>query len=62
MFRVNSRMKAYLTSYLWTSFGVYLFDSACKRIIVDYNSTCLLQFLKFVVLFSRIMFLKSHLF
>ena len=33
---------------------VYLLDSACK--------CCSLQFFKFVVLFSRIMFLKSDLF
>ena len=47
-------MKAHLTGYFLTYRCVYLLDSACKR--------CSLQFFKFVVLFSRIMFLKSDLF
>ena len=53
-------MKAYLIDYFWTSGYVYLFDSACKTILVNYNSTCSLQFFIIVVLFSRIMFFKSH--
>ena len=47
-------MKAYLTGYFLTYRCFYLLDSACKG--------CSLQFFKFVVLFSRIMFLKSDLF
>ena len=47
-------MKAHLTGYFLTYRCVYLLDSACKG--------CSLQFFKFVVLFSRIMFLKSDLF
>ena len=47
-------MKAHLTGYFLTYRCVYLLDSACK--------CCSLQFFKFVVLFSRIMFLKSDLF
>ena len=47
-------MKAHLTGYFLTYRCVYLLDSACKG--------CSLQFFKFVVLFSRIMFLKSGLF
>ena len=47
-------MKAHLTGYFLTYHCVYLLDSACKG--------CSLQFFKFVVLFSRIMFLKSDLF
>ena len=47
---VHSCMKS---CYFSTSLFVYLFDSACKRIIVNY-STCSLKFYKFVVLFSRI--------
>ena len=47
-------MKAHLTGYFLTYCCVYLLDSACKG--------CSLQFFKFVVLFSPIMFLKSDLF
>ena len=47
-------MKAHLTGYFLTYRCVYLLDSACKG--------CSLQFFKFVVRFSRIMFLKSDLF
>ena len=47
-------MKAHLTGYFLTYHCVYLLDSACKG--------CSLQFFKFVVRFSRIMFLKSDLF
>ena len=47
-------MKAHLTGYFLTYRSVYLLDSACTG--------CSLQFFKFVVLFSRIMFLKSDLF
>ena len=47
-------MKAHLTGYFLTYRCVYLLDSACKG--------CSLQFVKFVVRFSRIMFLKSDLF
>ena len=47
-------MKAHLTGYFLTYRCVYLLVSACKG--------CLLQFFKFVVLFSRTMFLKSDLF
>ena len=50
---MNSGMKAHLTNYFLTYRCVYLLDSACKG--------CSLQFLKFVVLFSPIMFLKSDL-
>ena len=46
-------MKAHLTGYFLTYGCVYLLDSACKG--------CSLQFFK-LVLFSRIMFLKSDLF
>ena len=46
-------MKAHLTGNFFTYGCVYLLDSACKG--------CLLQFFKFVVLFSC-MFLKSDLF
>ena len=48
-------MKAHLTGCFLTYRCVYLLDSACKV-------GCSLQFFKFVVLFSRIMFLKSDLF
>ena len=47
-------MKAHLTGYFLTYRCVYLLDSACKGFS--------LQFFKFVVLFSPIMFLKSDLF
>ena len=47
-------MKAQLTGYFLTYGCVYLLDSACKG--------CSLQFFKFFVLFSPIMFLKSDLF
>ena len=47
-------MKAHLTGYFFVYRCVYLLDSACKG--------CSLQFFKFVVLFSLIMFLKSDLF
>ena len=46
-------MQAHLTGYFLTYRCVYLLDSACKG--------CSLQFFKFVVLFSPIMFLKSDL-
>ena len=42
----------------WTPCCVYLFDSVCKKILVNYNSTCSLQFFKFFVLSSRIMLFK----
>ena len=45
-----------------TSCFVYLFHSAFRRILVNYNSTCSLRFFIFVVLFSRIMFFKLHFF
>ena len=51
---MNSRTKAHLTGYFLTYRCVYLLDTACKG--------CSLQFFKFVVLFSRIMFLKLDLF
>ena len=47
-------MKAHLTGYFLRYRCVYLLDSAGKG--------CSLQFFKFVVLFSRIMFLTSDLF
>ena len=47
-------MKAHLTGYFLTCRCVYLLDSVCKG--------CSLQIFKFVVIFSRIMFLKSDLF
>ena len=47
-------MKAHLPGYFLTYRCVYLLHSAYKG--------CSLQFFKFVVLFSRIMFLKSDLF
>ena len=46
--------KAHLTGYFLTCRCVYLLDSAGKG--------CSLEFFKFVVLFSGIMFLKSDLF
>ena len=47
-------MRAHLTGYFLTYRCVYVLDSVCKG--------CSLQFFKFVVLFSRIMFLKLDLF
>ena len=46
--------------YFFTSCLVYLFDSAFKRILINYNSSCSLHFFIFVVVFSRIMFFKLH--
>ena len=56
---MNSSLKS---PYFLTFCFVYLFDSAFKRILVNYNSTCSLYFFIFVVLFSRIMFFKLHFF
>ena len=53
---MNSSLKS---PYFFTSCLVYLFDSAFKRILINYNSTCSLHFFIFVVLFSR-MFFKLH--
>ena len=48
--------------HFWTSCCVDLYDSTCERILVNCNSTCSLEFFKFFVLFSRMFFLRSHLF
>ena len=54
---MNSSLKS---PYFFTSCLVHLFDSAFKRILINYNSTCSQHFFMFVVVFSRIMFFKLH--
>ena len=54
---MNSSLKS---PYFFTSCLVYLFDSAFKRILINYNLNCSLHFFIFVVVFSRIMSFKLH--
>ena len=56
-------MKAYLIDYFWTFCCVCLFDSACKRILVNYSMTQLVRYNSSSLLyFFTYNVFKTHLF